>query len=128
MMRAAVAGLIVIGAVVQACSLGPPNCANEVLFAEASPSGRHFAVVFRRGCGATTRENVQVSVRRSAESDNEPGNVLILDNLPTDGEMPRVQWKNDSVLELTVPAGARTFRRETEVDGVLITYLQPGDQ
>ena len=74
-------------------------CANTVLKAETSPSGRKTVVVFERDCGATTDFSTQVSVFDSAKlSDRATGNVLV-----TDGrrEGIDVRWSDETTLVVT---------------------------
>ena len=55
-------------------------CENEISKTVISPSGNLKAVVFNRGCGATTGFNTQISIiNTSEELESEGGNLFIAD-------------------------------------------------
>jgi hypothetical protein len=95
------------------------DCENEVAARVASPSGKRNAVVFHRGCGATTGFNTQVSVLKATDPlPNEGGNVLIVDD-----EVPlNVQWDSEGSLSISGLGSGRIFRQEHFVSGVTVAY------
>lgn len=96
------------------------DCDNEVISTVASPSGKLAAVVFNRGCGATTGFNTQVSILHAGATldPNDGGNVLILD-----GTVPlKIEWQSDSAVSISKLNRARVFKQENFVAGVSITY------
>ena len=98
---------------------GCVSCENEVSQTGLSPSGKLKAVVFNRGCGATTGFNTQVSILGTNRSlPSEGGNVLILD-----GTVPlRVQWQSELALNVSGLGTAETFKQERVATGASITY------
>ncbi len=45
-----------------------PDCSNEVITERTSPDGRYVAIVFDRGCGATTSNERIVMIQGSKDS------------------------------------------------------------
>src|SRR5438105_41968 len=84
-------------------------CGNEIGYEEASPNGKLKAVVFERGCGATTRATTQISVLRKSEPlPNDAGNIFIARGNP----LIRLQWRSDTELLVTYPPGTTVSLKE----------------
>jgi hypothetical protein len=89
------------------------------------------AIVFVRDCGATTGFSTQVSlVDSGAMVLHGSGNVFSADDnhgaakLGTKGELAvRVQWTDEKHLVVTFPARSRVFRRESQVGGVHVKFV-----
>lgn len=105
------------------------TCDNTILKSVPSPDGRLTAVLFERGCGATTGPNLQMSVAARGELPEEGGNILVLDaghdtTLAQGSLMSfvRVVWTGPMDLLVTYSPKLRTFKRESQALGVKITY------
>lgn len=96
------------------CLGGDASCENEVLDAVLSPNGELAAVAFSRNCGATTGENIQISVLRPDEEPRGGGNALIIDQAPGYSSAVRPRWLANDRLVLKIPAGARVFQRNPQ--------------
>lgn len=100
------------------CDSADP-CENTISQTLTSPDGTQKAVVFTRGCGATTGDSTQISLVNSSGSvGKEAGNVLVLgDETPVS-----LRWKNATTLEIHFPATSQSFTKKTSVDGVSVVY------
>lgn len=98
------------------------DCDNEVLGVFPSPDGRLSAVVFNRGCGATTGFNVQVSVVERGASPKGGGNALDMDHTPGYPALDPPMWSGGGHLVLTIPHGARVLERRSKVGRVEISF------
>lgn len=97
------------------CDLG---CENEVRDILLAPTGALAVVVFERSCGATVGFNTQVSIVRSGNKPNGPGNALILD-----GKVPlTIRWISEREIVVEGASGPKSFKRESSVVGVSIVY------
>lgn len=110
------ATILSIAALLGGCGQG---CENEVTRSIASPSGKLKAVVFHRGCGATTGFNTQVSLVAATDSlPNDGGNVLIVE-----GKVPmRIQWSSEERISVSGLGSAKVFKQESSAFGVAIAY------
>lgn len=99
------------------------QCQNEALDRVASPDGKLSAVVFSRNCGATTGDNIQVSVAQGNDDPTGKGNGLIVDQ-STYSAADRPVWRGNRHLILTVPSGARVFLKSTSAEGVAISVRE----
>ena len=99
-------------------------CSNTTIAEVPSPSGEFNAVVFDRGCGATTGFSTQVSLlRRGERLSNTGGNALVVDA----GHAPlplqvQAEWLSDGVLRLAYDPRLRTFTKESAVSGVTLIH------
>ena len=97
-------------------------CGNAIYLNENAPGGRIKAVVFQRDCGATTGLSTQVSILPSGESlPNESGNTFIVDGYPDDISI-ELSWISPSELVIHHSAHLETYKKETRIKGVNITY------
>jgi hypothetical protein len=105
-----------MAALLASCGQG---CENEVSQSVASPSGQLKAVVFHRGCGATTGFNTQMSVIRSGDSlANDGGNVLIIE-----GKVPiQIQWPSEERISVSRLGSAKVFKQERSAAGIAVAY------
>jgi hypothetical protein len=77
------------------------------------------AVVFNRGCGATTGFNTQVSIFVAGRDlPDAAGNTLIVD----DKVQLRVQWTSDTSLTISGPLSTQIFKKESKVEDVQVSY------
>jgi hypothetical protein len=104
-----------------ACST-EPSCQNEKLGISPSPDGSMVAVVFSRNCGATTSNNIQVSIVRRGEEVVSKGNVLILDQAPRYTDNYKPMWRGEKQLVIPLPSNSRIFLKNSDVLGVNIVY------
>ena len=107
------------------CSAMDP-CGNDALGVSQSPDGMKEAIVFVRDCGATTSESIHVFVAKRADpgqdiawSHTTQGNALVLE----DSEVA-AQWADNDRLILTYQPGAKVFKKESPVEGVVIEYRE----
>ncbi len=99
-----------------------PSCENELIGSYPSPNGEMAAVTFSRNCGATTGSNLQISVIKKGQSYTDAGNVLIMDQVSIDVNIYKPIWKDNNLLLLEIPEGARVFSQNHEVASVRIDY------
>ena len=94
-------------------------CGNEVSQTVPSPSGKFAAVVFNRNCGATTGLNTQVAiVPGGTKIANDAGNTFI-----ANGTVPlTLRWQSDAALQISGFGNVSTFKKESQVFGVTISY------
>ena len=112
----AIWSLLIAAGVLQFCACSP--CENEVTQSVLAPSGKLKAVVFNRGCGATTGFNTQVSILDAGrELPDEGGNVLIVD----DKVEFSLQWTSDRALAISGSLATQVFKKESEVSGVHVS-------
>lgn len=103
--------------VMTGCSI----CENDVVSSALSPSGKWKAVVFQRGCGATTDFNTQVSVLPAERGlPDDSGNIYVID-----GKGPvNVSWMSDSELEVRAKVSRNVYKQELSIAGVRVNYVQ----
>lgn len=101
-----------------ACS-GSDGCVNTVQSSVTSPDGEHRAMVFQRGCGATTASSTQVTIAPAADSiPKGVGNVVVTrDALPA-----TVTWDGSSRVVVRLDASSRIITKNEQADGVTIEY------
>jgi hypothetical protein len=97
------------------------TCENEVASEVASPSGKLKAVLFERGCGATTGFNTQLSIIDAADDvPDAGGNAIVLD-----GRIPlQINWLSDGELTISGWKTAQIFKQEKLVNGVRLQYTE----
>jgi hypothetical protein len=99
-----------------------PSCANELLDRIPSPERRFYAFVFSRNCGATTGDNIQVSLSEGDFLPDEPGNVAITDNYVEYSRYVAPEWKDENTLIVRIPATARVYKKVNSVGKTSIEY------
>jgi len=109
---------------------GSACCDNEVAKEIFSPNATHRAVVFNRGCGATTGFNTEISILGSSEGLHGSGNLWVADD---SGDSPsgswggpdvHLRWLSQDTLEVQFASGLRVFKQEGRVDGITAVYVQ----
>jgi hypothetical protein len=113
----------------------PDMCANEIISEYPSPDGDKQVVVFQRNCGATTGFSTQASILENSQVlENESGNVFTSDtdhgaapSGPGGGPALAVEWKSENSVLLSFHPKVRVFKRESEVEGVRVSYLDSGN-
>jgi hypothetical protein len=106
------------------CSLGDAQCENKVLRTIPSPGGNSSAVVFVRGCGATTVESLQLSLLDAGREPKDKGNVLIADGIPISAEGIDVAWRDRNELVVKIPKDARIFLKNESIGTVHVDFSQ----
>jgi len=97
----------------------PNPCANAQIAQDVSPSGKLKAVTFRRDCGATTKETVQVSILPAKKAlPNEAGNVFVARGTP----LVVVRWIDDRHLSISGGDSSGAFEAKKSFRDVEITY------
>jgi hypothetical protein len=101
--------------------------------AHPSPDGRFVAVVFYRGCGATTPFTTEISIVRvtaDAISRGDDGNLFSMTD-PHDSNKSlerygaieaRLDWKSPQLLSISTPRRALVGKRIDRIHGIRIEY------
>jgi hypothetical protein len=100
-------------------------CENRVLSELTAPSGNTRAVVFERSCGATTGFSTHVSVLTASNAlPKSAGNIFVADSDhgAANDMTVTVRWAARDQLVIRYPARARVFTKETQANGVAVTY------
>jgi len=108
----------------------PDMCGNEIIAQFPSPQGTRKVVVFQRDCGATTGFSTHASIIGISQVlENEAGNVFASDtdrglapSGPGGGPALAVAWQSENSVRLSFHPKARVFKRESEVEGIHVTY------
>lgn len=89
-----------------------------------APDARHKVVVFRKNCGATNAYSTQAVLLPAWQ----PFIMAVTDSffIGDKAEQLAVRWQGGGSVEMHLPVGAETFRREPSVDGISITYRSGG--
>jgi hypothetical protein len=103
-------------------------CGNNISKEINSPDKKLKAVIFIRDCGATTGFSSQLSIIDFSDKlENESGNVLIISDKEY-GENGNAdlnaEWNGVNELIIYFNLKAITFKKETEIDDIKITYKQ----
>lgn len=99
---------------------GCDMCGNEILSTTASPSGELKAVVFNRNCGATTRNNTQITIIAShRELPASAGNLFIMDS---EADV-RVTWTDNASLTIELSHFGRIVKKLDSASGVGAKYI-----
>lgn len=94
------------------------RCENSMARQALSPNRQHKAIVFFRGCGATTDESAQVSIlQANADLPDASGNVFVVEESNV-----YVEWLGDSKLQVTAPPGVKTFFKATTCGSITVIY------
>jgi len=97
-------------------------CGNEIFAETASPDKNHKAILFQRGCGATTGFSTQISILNSSDVlKNEDGNILTADNHP-DVNRFEIEWINSNTLLISNTNAVHTFRKENMLGQITVKY------
>lgn len=96
------------------------DCENVILKSIASPNEEYNAIAFSRSCGATTGNNLQVSiVKNNKKLPNKPGNIFICDK----SEIINIFWENTTTLVVQYDqAQSRVFKEIETFKDISILY------
>lgn len=96
----------------QACQAA---CKNEMIQRAELPTGSYAAALFERNCDATSGNNFQVSIFRSENEADGPGNTFVVDypdeyyHQNRSRPAIKLHWTSDSSLTIEYSSGARIF-------------------
>ena len=94
-------------------------CENSAQVEIPSPDQRLGAWVFIRGCGATTKNSVHVTVLPAGSPPPaDAGNTFAREPVSA----VRVEWSSKDQLLITHQRGGNVFKQESEVAGVAVSY------
>jgi hypothetical protein len=112
---------LLLTATVVACAV-----LNEAPAEHLSPDGQWKYVSFDRNCGATTRDNLQVSILPAFKHlPNEAANVFIADdNQGATRFVAQPEWVSSRELRIAYSPKARVFKKESQVGPIKITYAE----
>jgi hypothetical protein len=110
----------VIAAAVALLSCGDAGlCENSSQVEIPSPDHKLGAWIFVRGCGATARNSVHVTVLPAGSLPPvEPGNTFVREPVSE----VRVEWPSDRELRITHQHGGNVSRQEREIAGIAVSY------
>jgi hypothetical protein len=79
------------------------------------------AILFLKGGNAVTNDSFHVTVFPSDEKigDDEIGNVLTAE---VRVDSIQLKWMDNDNLEISLPKGTKTFKKETIIEGIKLTY------
>lgn len=101
------------------------QCENTVVAKYPSPSGEHQAVVFDRGCGATTPVSTHLSLLKTGEAiDEAGGNALSVRGLNSDA-MGDLTWNSDKELTIEVLTEDLLIEQDRYTVDVTINLIRP---
>ena len=91
------------------------SCSNDVYDSILSDNELYKAVIFERGCGATTGFNTQISILKVTDDlPREAGNILILDNSPKQNKIG-LFWTNGT-LNVEVPPKTQIYLKNDFIE------------
>lgn len=106
------------------------GCANDIKQVLPSPDGARQATLFERGCGATSENNLQVSITPIGDALVGRGNVMIVRDTSSRGgtidDLIRIRWVDARTLTITSDSLLQVSRKEPHADGVNIEYFHAG--
>ncbi len=106
------------------CLLLTGCCENEHPVEHPSPDSQGKYVQFSRNCGATTSENLQISLLQANQPlPDEEANTFIADNNHGVTQfVAQGEWVSARELRITYSSKSRVFKKESRVGPVVITY------
>jgi hypothetical protein len=100
-------------------------CGNNLIAQTHQKEGNRELVVFERGCGATTSFVTHVGILDNGHgiSDDTVGNIFIADsNRGMISMSVDAKWISPSTILIQYPAGARIFKKLTQINKVSVLY------
>ena len=99
--------------------IGCAPCDNEIISTTPSPTGQYNAVVFHRGCGATTGFNTQLSILPAKRQlSGGGGNAVIVDGQ----DSLSVEWGSPRLLVVTTHGYPRSYKSVGSVGDIVVEY------
>jgi hypothetical protein len=97
----------------------PNPCDNEIISENYNASHNYRAVVFTRGCGATTLDSTQVSIiGKNSKLKNNPGNIFI----KLGKGFVETKWVDDKTLLIKYKHAIKKYKQIEEWSGIKIKY------
>lgn len=99
------------------------KCQNVPQYRSANPTGIFDVVVFNRNCGATSGNNIQISIVNHNDSidDYVSGNVLSAFGVSyTEGIKPN--WSSKNSINIFIYRSSRIAKKKSYLNGVTISY------
>lgn len=97
-------------------------CSNTIYGEKYSPDRENKAVIFDRGCGASTGFSTQISILPiDDELPNESGNILIIDGHPESHNL-KVTWASSAELDILNLGSQEVFQRVSSLNGIKVRY------
>lgn len=117
--------MVLCGAAVTTASACSPSCSNEVLSRVPNGAGIE-AVAFTRNCGATTGENLHVSVLDAGALPSGTGNAFVSNGSVSinNSKGNRIWWSERGELVISYPLGEEVFSRSERVGGKSIKFVE----
>ena len=102
------------------------NCANEAIAERSSPDGQWKYVSFDRNCGATTGNNLQISVLPASESlPSSAANAFSADDNHGAAQfLAQPEWSSRQRLRIVYSKKATIFKKELKVGPIEIEYVE----
>jgi hypothetical protein len=100
------------------------DCRNQLKYRSPSPNGAYDIVVFNRNCGATSGNNVQISIIEHSEpmTENEHGNILSAYGVGYT-ESIKPLWLSQNAINIYMYRDARIGFRKNAINGISINYI-----
>lgn len=98
------------------------GCTDRVLSAATSPDEKYVAYVFRRSCGATATDSIQINMQPTETShDGDRYKAFFV----VDGESEvTIRWDSGNQLTVNGTVSGRIFRRDHVVGDTQIRYAE----
>lgn len=94
------------------------RCENQIQQQLPSPDHRFQAILFSRECGATTRQNSQISIlSEKTKLPDDGANVFI-----SDRQDLTLYWSGENTLHIVRDPAVRAYKSEPRVGGVAVVY------
>lgn len=107
------------------------GCGNTVVKTARSPDGQLDAVLFERGCGATTGFSTQISIVPAGELPEGAGNVFVTNGDSREdgrgewgGAWADVRWFSERRLHIDHTPGAGLVKSLDRFEGLTVTYAR----
>ena len=117
---------VLLAIILSKCNIAG-DCSNHLSSQISNAKGNFKIVKFDRGCGATTDNNIQLSVIKFSDSlPNESGNIFISEskvgaNLDLDTSV-QAHWVNDTTIIVTHDRDLGIFKKNTQVKKLTVIY------
>jgi hypothetical protein len=109
--------MLLVALLFSACS--GTQCVNSILERAGSPDGTTDAILFNRGCGATTGGSTQVALVGAGEPlPDRPANVFVTEHVAT----VSIEWLGPRHLTIRFRDGTAIAKEEPSVNGVDVTF------
>jgi hypothetical protein len=113
-------GLMVFGFITMWQYSLPDLCENNLIEEKYSPDNKHKILIFKRNCGATTKESLQVELvsANTNITNDSVGNILVMDS----GDKIFANWTTNDSLAIFYRIDQEVYKKETEIQDIEISY------